>query len=852
MPDASSGAGRKTYGGRGGKKCHSASMAKGDMRSGTISGPIALTPLIARTGGGGTWQESPQVQGSPLNKYSKYKGPLIAKVDHIQELKKEMPPDMSDLVRGLSEAYANLLQATTTGEEKRWKGTRSLFGSCLRKMPQYIQLEEHFAQLDKEEEGREEDDGRDICQEIYMDLEGQFETVSGQGWRAFKQVVRAHGTSLLCDAFADGLLGPQTLNLLVDHCLNASAWDEAERLLWSFSTTLSPLLIPNNLSASLFDEKRSRYLWMVKRFVNRTGRHRFLYELLEYIISQELLPLEWLATACMHPIWDRLVRTLTDGDHRTSDGAFNFLETAIRAGIGLPKEPTYTNVETDVVTRQFKPSSREEFRDALNTTFSSLLSVLCSIALANRRRDELGCRSIVERVTWVVDAMVIGVLTRKDIQDDLAQLLPLEETMQVLAQRAVWVVSAAFLLSLDGCHKAQAMVSLSATTMGGAISWILSQFPPTTYIDNSDVLGTIPGFVSAVARGTGKIWQDYGFEQIQRSVQGMISISGIRLPHQLWTLKRLALESSMDFAQSTRKPQHMEFAREVEKSMRLKGNVVIAPTPRKNDSPSVGAGFKWEEGIGEWVQCTPVGRDPTRQVVLKPMPVLQLLPSPSSSREGSEEAWKYDNLPELDEDDGNDCVLPYSPVVQKHTQRSSSSLGKRMRASSPMVVIPAKRRVITPPDTPVLYFSESDSKPDEEGPCQLRRSRRDIRALISGLRSQRSRPSLDKGLRNLERKTYEEPKDIDTELEASSDSDTELDPETSFSSVSSVASQQPVRKIMRLRRSFAKIVRREIHSDGEVCNKGESQKQPPALKRRQSGRGMIPVKEWWKVEKEVR
>lgn len=388
-------------------------------------------------------------------------------MQQIQELKKRLPVDIGKLVNGLSEAYANLLVATSTEGEKRWNGTRSLFSSCLRKMPDYIELEEHFAALDKEEDDDDENN-RDISQETYTYLEAQFESVPGQGWRAFKQVVRAHGTSLVCDAFADQILGLETLQVLVTHCLNSSAWDEAEQLLLSFLANLRSISMPNTLSADLFSGERSLYLWLCKSFVGRTGRHRFLYDLLAYLISQELLPLEWLATECMRPVWDRLVRILTDGDSRSMESAFLLLEIAISAGIGLPD----ANLEEDgldPVPRQVKPSARHEFRKALDTTFSSLLTIFGSIALVNQNREEGSGDHIARRVTWVLDSIVIGLLRRTHIPQDLKLLNCTADYTQAFAERAAWVVFSSFLIHIEGRQTDPSLVLLDVHTIAKAI-----------------------------------------------------------------------------------------------------------------------------------------------------------------------------------------------------------------------------------------------------------------------------------------------------------------------------------------------------------------------------------------------
>jgi len=844
LPDVGpKGADRKTYSGRGAKGSAGLQRFGANNSSTARPGEIAFTPLVARIGG--RFQESSPFQGSPIKKHSDNRGPLIARLDQIQELKKQMPTDIGNLVKGLSEAYANLLQATSAGEEKRWKGTRSLLGACLRNMPDYIELEEHFAELDKEEDG---DEDRDVSQEIYTDLETQFETTHGQGWRPLKQVVRAHGTSLLCDAFADQILGLETLHLLVSHCLNSSAWDEAERFLWSFLPSLKPLSIPNSLLANLFDEQRSLYMWMVKDFVNRTGRHRFLYNQLEYMLSQELLPLEWLATQCFRPIWDRLVRSLSDGDLRTQEKAFRFLETAICTGVGLTDESLFEDGEVNTVPRQFRPSSRQEFRNALDTTFSSLLTVLCSIALVNRHRENVSGKHTVKRITWVLDSIVVDFLKRQDMRMDLELLGPIAENMQTFARRAVWAVFASLLVHLEDFHLDARMIALDIPTIAGAITWVTSQYP-SQHLDVLSILATLPEFTSSAARGTGRIWKDDGFDQVQRLIQAMLTLSGVRLPHKLWTMKRLALESAMEFAQSTIDPLHMAYARDIEKTMRTKGHVVIIPSPQKDESPSASGGFRWEEGIGEWVTCTPFAKQIVKRLAKQPLGALGLLPTP----EPSDDALGIGGLPAqtpsnisawetLNYDDEDDDIFSQSSPVKQAPRISTSLLGKRSRAPSPVVLIPTKRKRMSPSYSPIIFYPMLAQSPEEDG---RRRSSRPKKEKKSSLRVQRSRSLLNNGLRNLQRNTYEEVDNVDLNIDESGTDSDESDANTSSSSSSSfgvvpgIVPHPGTKPAQRKRSKRASAV---YDNDRDELSK------TPSLKRRQSGRQAFGRREWWKVD----
>ncbi|KAL5116445.1 hypothetical protein ACEQ8H_005681 [Pleosporales sp. CAS-2024a] len=743
--------GKKTYRGRGARKA--VALRRGDL-GGQVSRPgeIAFTPLVARICS--QLQSSPCIQHSPLKKHGKNSGPLQVNIDWTQ-----LPGDLRKLVQGASEAYANLLQSTTDGEEKSWKGTRSLMGACLRRMPTYMELEAHFAKLDREE--ADEDEDRDVASEIYEHVQGQFEQRPGNGWRPLKQILRAHATTLLCDAIADELVRLDSLSVLVTHCVRVSAWDEAERLLLAYLPLLEPPSTPTNIKADLFDLQRSPYLYAVKSYVDHTGRHRLLFDLLEHMIAHELLPLEWLATECMRPIWDRLVRSTSGNDHRTIAQAYRFFETVTFAGMGLPDQDMLA--EETAGARRFVTSSKEELRLALNTTYSSLMTVMCSIALVNNSRDDEAGKGIASRIAWMLSAGTIAMLSRTDIRPELELLQAHRDDVQTFLQRAFWTVFATFLVQFDNCNADAAIVSLGPQDLIRGLNWLGTQFP-SDGVNMASILGTLPALVSSIARGTGRIWKDDGFDQLQHLVQALLSLSGYRLPHKLWTMKRLALESAVEFAQDAgNNTEHLAYAQTVENKLRIQGQLLIVPSPHKNESPA-GGGFRWEEGIGEWVACTPG----MKRMARKLLPALELLPTPAQSEDEDALPHGCDKALEVD-DDGDDGVPQSSPIQRRPRQVVKSSV-KRARAPSPMVLV--KRTRMTPPDTPVMFFPElpEDTK---KAPRRSRRSTNDIKRLASRLGLQRSRTCLDSGLRSQRRKAYAEPMVLDSSDETRSGSERE-------------------------------------------------------------------------------
>ncbi|KAJ4374640.1 hypothetical protein N0V86_007513 [Didymella sp. IMI 355093] len=749
---------KKTYGGRKAKRLSGPATTSAGAEHVARPGEIAFTPLIARMGG--QMMDSPLTQGSPLRKYTKNRGPLVASIDRTESLAPQVPADVKKLVMGMLEAYANILHATH--EKRSRKGTSSLMSACLRKLPAYIELEAHFAELDQLEDD-DETDGRDIANEIYEDLEARFEQRRGQGWRPFKHVVRAHATSLLCSAIADGILSMESLVYFHSHCLAAGAYDEAEEMLVAALPLLEPLSIPINVRADLFGEKHV-YLSTAKAFVDRTGRYRFLYDLLEHMVALELLPLEWLATAQMRQIWDRLVRTTTEGDQRTLPASSRFLETCMLAGMGLPDERLLADEVTGSIARRFVPSSREDLRQALSTTFSSLLTVLCSIALVNASREDDVGKAIAQRVTRTLGAITVALTSRSDVETELRLLEADSDDLQIFGQRACWTVFCSFLIHLDDCEADSSVASLTTATLIHNLSFVMRQYSANG-VNSSTVLATLPLLISATARGTGRIWHDSGFAQLQRLIQAMSSLSGHRLPHKLWTLKRIALESATEFANETDEAEHLKYANKVAKQMRTSGRLVIMPTPRKTDTPpsaSSNGGFRWEDGIGEWVACTPFIKQNTTRPNQRPIRALTLLPPTPAQSDSDSNGNEAESIQDSDHDSAAEPILPSSPILhssptKRAPRRSPSSLGKRTRASSPRVLIPAKRTQLTPPDTPIAFYPELPDPTSEESEGEtkrrLRRSTTESRHLRHRPRTQRSRSSL-KGLRDVRRVSY--------------------------------------------------------------------------------------------------
>lgn len=153
--------------------------------------------------------------------------PLKSKA-HLQDLKRTVSPEEWTLFDNLYEAVGNLLKTTTTISPPTYNGPRPLLSTCLRQVPAYIELEEYWRKRD------DEDDKTNISSEVYTYLESTLG--SPQGWKPLKEIVRAHGMSLLKQVIIEGVLTTQMVNAMAALLCQHQAVSEADDLLDLFLT----------------------------------------------------------------------------------------------------------------------------------------------------------------------------------------------------------------------------------------------------------------------------------------------------------------------------------------------------------------------------------------------------------------------------------------------------------------------------------------------------------------------------------------------------------------------------------------------------------------------------------------
>ena len=544
-------------------------------------------------------------------------------------------------IAGICKAFEALLRATNCEKANNHGGCRSLFSLCLRQIPNYITEEQRLTNHEDPE------NDIDVASEIYTDLEA-FGSAPDGGWESLREVVRAHGVNLVGEAIQEGLIELTHSRHILSLCLGLAAYDEAECVIecmvalvrsrspppkdstvscsglshhtnkWNQSHRLHP--------TSLTDET-SRVMGALKYYVSQTGRHGFMYRQTAGMLEDGILPIEWTSNKAMVNCWNGAIRSITQQDDH-AQSAVLLLQIAVsksyRWGGSLEKaspqvhdlrlracEPTYvrpilrssksaqaveTIVDSQAVGSGEAGARPDEIDNALQSTFSNILTVLSAINILRSPKAGLDSSH--------PDLLSVAIL--RDMALEIRQVLELFAVTSS-ANRSWSVPAKSVCLPLLSAG----LVSIASRKAGAEIS-------PNEVLDlatfaslplSKESLGNAGSFLGEVARFCDEAGPDVGFRFLQGMTQDLISIATSNFYDK--PIRKLcsgiAHAAAFAFSEDTGQPKHLDWALDMEgtiiHTIDESPPVVVDKTPARVVMRK--SGYKWEEGICEWIAKTP-------------------------------------------------------------------------------------------------------------------------------------------------------------------------------------------------------------------------------------------------------
>ena len=553
-------------------------------------------------------------------------------------------------------------------EIQRKKGSRSLLATCVRVVPGYIALEEEW-QRDENDSDDEIDVTAEVYAELeaFGSCEGQGwshlrETVRAHGMNLLCSTIRDGVISCL---IADQNILNLFFKSLISICSANEASAEAEMLLNAIievqkSSKLGIgagghdcIPIPPSISKPLFEAPTNGILSMVRTWAARSDRPYTLYNMLIKLLNSNKMPISWLATqSFMDEIWPAAIKSLSNIDQNYV-GAVNLLETSIIRCCGVMTEDSDTgdNIEpqkslqhgrrSTMVTGncyQIRNETASEYlEDALNNTIFSLCTVMSSVVLASISETNHQAKSGSPSFLWAMGYFSTQFFRQLAKQQNVGRQSLLDKHYLT---RITTVITANIIIAAELPDYLPNLKDLLVVTEE-YLYHNSTKLHDSKY--NSDLPDGSNNIIYAIASCCARAAASDGFEHFRSTISAVLkftlTISSLR--YTTWYMKKVCLEAAVAFAEHSECASHAAYAHEIERTLGTLESVrsrkpktgaksSIDGGGRTNDSsggtqskadvtpsrPSLVSqtpsqqrssmrGFRWEEGICEWIAATP-------------------------------------------------------------------------------------------------------------------------------------------------------------------------------------------------------------------------------------------------------
>ncbi|KAI5272658.1 hypothetical protein E4T47_04032 [Aureobasidium subglaciale] len=470
-----------------------------------------------------------------------------------------------ELHQGVTDGFSLLLQRTTCtdpGNLQR-KGASSLLSMCIRKVPDYIQAEEDWRR------SIDEDDDTDVSAEVYEELE-DLGSVQGHGWSGLREVVIAHGLSLIHEIIKDKLVATETRAELAKIPAKYGLHRASEDLLLAYTQSL-PLKRPLSVDSRLFDGCLSSLTTMQ----SVSAQNEVFVRILDALFSSGRLNLSWLAA--------RDMVTLSSG-------------MVCEAELKAPRA------------RQQGSGSRSEIwtklDKSLSSTTVSIITVLTAIVLIERDTHKLdGSRKgypVAESLLTHLSITLLAIMEASDPQ------LANQGTYHHQSTVCFAILASSLVLGVkhDGTERNQ--VSCQRKVI---LESLINIHEDGTSNGVHTVVERAAAFLVDLSRCCGQSLHSDSQSYLESLVRQILEESLHGPETEKSFLKQWAVESSLHSAKTYATQRSRLFLEDIETAMAQQKPLCLQnPEYDANGSlePFAEQSLCWEEGLCEWIVASPL------------------------------------------------------------------------------------------------------------------------------------------------------------------------------------------------------------------------------------------------------
>lgn len=592
-------------------------------RKATQPGEIVLpTPVIRRARG--QQLSSPVQQPSDQTAPSGLRGPgsrppsLVSALEvDMRPLRARVSPTRYSLYESILRAMHALLVATgepaitTKPSRTTGMGGRSLMDMCLRRIPEYIDELEDWERREAQERGTwSAMQNSEVSSEVYEAVEAMLPP--GRGCPQLRKIVRAHGIKVVTNAVIEGLFDEGFSILLLGLCSKTKSVVEAESL---FEAVLDRSYQPPKAVGSTFDEARNLApLKVLREFARESRRPQLMLRQLSRLVSQQLLPLSWFSTKELSTIWSEVVKNLSGSNACDDTASFASLTILMLAG------------QARTTPFSLRPESDNPRYLSQHTLISAITAVA---ALPLLRQESLGssaymATSISKRAAYIIYACIYE-MRRPRKAGWIATVLRL---------------AAYFTTGQQYVSKGKSMAEVWTHVM---------QNRDTR--DGKQHYEAAIALICCLAQACGRGTAGASHHHVTKLCDQLDSLVS---PVEASTSRKVRMDCAFLLAERTNDMRDLAFA----ESLGSAGTAdveVAGPTPRKQTASSSFAGYRWDEGISEWVTATPAMQKRQSECSLPPPLTSAAAAAPSRSS-----SWSCDSDSSNEASRDSDAELGYT------------------------------------------------------------------------------------------------------------------------------------------------------------------------------------------------
>lgn len=532
------------------------------------------------------------------------------------------------LYESILRALHALLTATADPSPST-RGSKSLLAMCLRKVPEYIGELEDWKRREAEEQGTKSMlQNSESSNEVYEAVEAMLPP--GQGCPQLRTVVRAHGLKVVRDAITDGLMDDKFSILLLKLCSTTNSFSEAEGLLEVILDRPYPK--PKGVDSTFDEVRRLAPLKELKELVKESGRPQFMLRQLSKLVSSQQLPLNWLPTKEFSSVWCGIVKALSGNEvcHDTMSFAILMI----------------TTLSSQSKTEKF--TLKPEANDLKSLTQQTLLSAVTAMASLPLLRK--GAPDLLTHLTASIAGRV-GFILQTCIYE-------LRRT-----RKPGWIST---VLRLAAYFTSSLQDSSRETDISDLWAHIIQNHDTR---DGKQHYEAVTALVCHLAQCCGRGTSEPSHYYLTKLCDQLDSVvvATDEAPS-----RKLRIDCAFFLAERTNDLRDLAFAESFNTITTTEGQTARR-TPRKETTSSSFTGFRWDEGISEWVTATPAEqqrRSSSAKTYLSP---------------DSEEETRHDSGAELnsgDDDDRQSLFDGVSDQGDSAKRASSHRYPKRSRVTT--------------------------------------------------------------------------------------------------------------------------------------------------------------------------